>query len=469
MRSFVATAAAVTAALSVAPAAWGQAADTTSPVLTVGNDAVGARRSGPGIRSYGFAPIVDRRPATATGTPASPVTRSNVSATDNVGVTQACSTRTDNGANCDRPAGHRRLDRRRSPTTATNTAARARASTRPATSSSGTTAATVNGGLNQPPRRSAPPASGSPSTSGRAVGDKLVIDTSPAPTRRPRPHRGDPVARARPRRTPNITLSGAAPANAHAAGATVTAAPPRRTARSASRSTPSATDRDAPPRVRGQLPHQPQRRRDHADPHGPDPGLGQRRSALETYLDGVYNYSLPLDVSKLSLGKHTWSLRVSDGAGNGAADHVDLHGPRRPSRTSTSMITRYQTAGTIAAADARPRCTRRSPTRSRPTTAGDKLGAIAALSTFQGQAQLAGHQQRGARTFCSPTRRRHPSGARPRGSPRDRPRHHQAAAAGAPRHLFCAVGLRSATRTRRGRSWSSPTARPRARSATGDR
>ena len=37
----------------------------------------------------------------------------------------------------------------------------------------------------------------------------------------------------------------------------------------------------------------------------------------ETWLDGQWVYPLPLDASKLSLGKHTWTLLMTDSAGNG--------------------------------------------------------------------------------------------------------------------------------------------------------
>ena len=37
----------------------------------------------------------------------------------------------------------------------------------------------------------------------------------------------------------------------------------------------------------------------------------------DAWLDGTWVYPLPLDPSKLSLGKHTWTLGITDVAGNG--------------------------------------------------------------------------------------------------------------------------------------------------------
>ena len=48
----------------------------------------------------------------------------------------------------------------------------------------------------------------------------------------------------------------------------------------------------------------------------PTPGSGNA-AVRETWLDGQWVYPLPLDASKLSLGKHTWTLLMTDSAGNG--------------------------------------------------------------------------------------------------------------------------------------------------------
>ena len=55
----------------------------------------------------------------------------------------------------------------------------------------------------------------------------------------------------------------------------------------------------------------------HAHAHRPDAGL-RLHGVRDAWIDGVWTYPLPLDASKLSLGKHTFALGLKDNAGNGA-------------------------------------------------------------------------------------------------------------------------------------------------------
>jgi type 1 glutamine amidotransferase len=229
--------------------------------------------------------------------------------------------------------------------------------------------ANVNGGLNQ---AAAAGATGIRlgSTSGRAAGDRLVIDTganqetvfiqsipSPAP--------------ASP--NPNVILT-APLTKAHAAAATVVANPPFRTiAVSLDTRAPSATLPASV--VNFHVGHSASVNPTRTDP---TPGSGQT-AALETWTDGVWTYPLPLDVSKLSLGKHTWALHVGDNAGLGTKITWTLM-----VTTSFTDIDALIGRSGLAAADVTT--LRNSLAAAKASdTAGDKVAAINGLQSFIGQ------------------------------------------------------------------------------------
>ncbi len=116
----------------------------------------------------------------------------------------------------------------------------------------------------------------------------------------------------------------------------------------------------------------------------PTPGSGGT-AVRDTWLDGQWVYPLPLDASKLSLGRHTWTLGLSDGAGNGnkvtqtfvvTTSFADLD----------AMLTRYQTDGTIAAATVTDLRSKLSAASSANDNM-DKLAALASLGAFADQAR----------------------------------------------------------------------------------
>ena len=156
-------------------------------------------------------------------------------------------------------------------------------------------------------------------------------------------HRVDPVARAglaEPERDAVAPLT-----KAHAAATVVAAVPAYRTIavpidtgrrpRRARRRWSTTASATAPRRSR--RPARTRRR-----------GSGSP-AVRETWLDGTWVYPLPLDVSKLSLGKHTWALGVTDTAGNG--NKVTLTFLVTTSFADIdALLARYGTAGTIPAA-----------------------------------------------------------------------------------------------------------------------
>ncbi len=367
--------AALGSALVIAPAAHAQSTDTTPPALGVATLPVcSVQRAAPG--TVGSTACADGNWYTSTaGTPPHASVMITMTATDDVGVAKFQYS-TDNGATwTDVPVTPgTSVTAQVEDTLQGATTFRYRAVDTSGNVSQDGATSNVSGGLNQAAAAGAT-AVRLGSTNGRAVGDKLVIDTganqevayiasipSPAP--------------ASP--NPNVTLT--APLTlAHAAGVAVTATPAYRTISvSLDTQPPSATLPASV--VNYHVGHSaaalvPTRT-------DPTPGSGGV-AAFETYVDGVYNYSLPLDVSSLSLGRHTWSLRVGDNAGLGSV--VTWTFMVTTSLTDIdNMITRYGTAGTIAAADATTLHATIANAKA-ADTAGDKIGAIASLMTFQGQ------------------------------------------------------------------------------------
>ncbi len=227
----------------------------------------------------------------------------------------------------------------------------------------------VNGGLNQAAAAGAT-AIRLGSTNGRAAGDRLTIDTGDnqetatiASIVTPNPSSPNP----------NVNLTTPL-TKAHAAGVAVTATPPYRTI-SASIDTraPSATLPASV--VNFHVGHSATVNPTRTDP---TPGSGQT-AALETWTDGVWTYPLPLDVSKLSLGKHTWALHVGDNAGLGTKITWTLM-----VTTSFTDIDALIGRSGLAAADVTT--LRNSLAAAKASdTAGDKVAAIDGLQSFIGQ------------------------------------------------------------------------------------
>jgi len=370
LRSIAVTAAAVTAVLSVVPAAWGQAPDTPSPVLSVTTTPSAAPQRA-GDPAYGFAPT-----SISTGNSnwytSAPVTV-NVSATDNVGVTKLQYS-TDNGTTwVDLPVTGGSVGPF---TNEGSNALRLRAIDAAGNVSPGTPGGVISGGLNQAATAGAT-AIRLASTAGRVVGDELVLDPvgSTRETVRiasiPSPAPASPA--------PNVTLQ--SPLQYDHAAATVvqpftqfrnfpiqidTKAPTatwptgvatnNRIGHGAANITPTRTD--------------------------PSPGSGSP-AVREAWLDGQWVYPLPLDASKLSLGKHTWTLNITDVAGNGnkvtftflvVTSLADLD----------ALAAKYGTAGTIPAATVTSLRAKIAEAKS-AADAGDNAGAIARLGELRGQ------------------------------------------------------------------------------------
>ena len=368
MHRLFATAAAVGAALVVVPNASAQGTDTTAPVLNVGTLTPTAP-----LQRNGNPPAA---PSSSTGnngwfTQAAP-TVLNVTATDDVGVAKLQYS-TDNGATW--------LDMTITPglsvtgtasfTAQGNNTIRYRALDAAGNVARGVAAATT---LNQASAVGATSIRIA-STNGRAVGDELVIDTgadvetvkiasiiTPAP--------------ASP--NPNITISPAL-TKAHAANAAIQAFPPYRTI-----AVPIDTQLPTsawPATVvnnrvgHGLAPITPTRT-------DPTPGSGSP-AVRDAWLDGTWVYPLPLDPSKLSLGKHTWTLGITDVAGNGnkvtftflvTTSFADLD----------SLLTRAGTAGTIPAATVTSLKTTLAGAKT-ANDAGDKVAAVNGLDAFVSQ------------------------------------------------------------------------------------
>jgi type 1 glutamine amidotransferase len=328
----VASAAALCAALIAVPTAGAQAPDTTAPTITVGNTpSAPAQRNGDPVN--GVAPV-----STSTGNGnwfTAPGVTLQLSAADNVGVTRL-EYSLDNGANyvsVPVTGGSTTPITNEGPNTV-----RVRAFDAAGNNARGTAANTT---LNQAAAAGAAAVRLS-STNGRAVGDEVVFEpgTANEETLRiamiPSP--------APPSPNPNVTLSGAL-TKAHAAGSAITTYPQfRSVAVNIDSRMPTATMPASV--VNNRIGHGAA----NISPTRSDPTPGSGGTAIrEASLDGQWVYPLPLDASKLSLGKHTWSLLVTDNAGNGnrvtytflvTTSLADLD----------AMLAKWGTAGAIPAA-----------------------------------------------------------------------------------------------------------------------
>ena len=102
----------------------------------------------------------------------------------------------------------------------------------------------------------------------------------------------------------------------------------------------------------------------------------------ETWLDGQWVYPLPLDASKLSLGKHTWTLLMTDSAGNG--NKVTLTFLVTTSIADLdALLAKWGTANTIPAATVTALRAQVAQAKT-ANDAGDKVGAINAIEAFRG-------------------------------------------------------------------------------------
>ena len=149
----------------------------------------------------------------------------------------------------------------------------------------------------------------------------------------------------------------------------------------------------------------------------------------DTWLDGTWVYPLPLDPSQLSLGKHTWTLGLTDIAGNGnkvtftflvTTSFADID----------ALLARYGTGGTIPAADV----TALRASLASAKSAADGGDAVTAVSR-PGRLRLAGPQHGRQREGPQPARHRRPGrhapGARhPGRAGPGRPRRHDRALPG---------------------------------------
>ena len=370
-RSMTAIALAGTVLAVSAGDALAQGTDTTPPVLNVATLPAAAPPSY--VNPPNTGPTANGNNGWYTTTAGSPPHGSvmiTLSATDNVAVAKFQYS-TDNGANytdvpvTPGPSATAQIE----DTIEGNTTFRYRAVDTSGNVSVDGATSNVNGGLNQPAAAGAT-AIRLGSTNGRAAGDRLTIDTGDnqelvtiASIVTPNP--------ASP--TPNVNL--ATPlTKAHAAGAAVTATPPYRTiavpidTRAPSATLPASV-------VNFHVGHSASVNPTRTDP---TPGSGQT-AALETWTDGVWTYPLPLDVSKLSLGKHTWALHVGDNAGLGTkitwtlmvtTSYTDIDALIGRSGLASADVTTLRNS--LAAAKA-------------SSTAGDNVGAINGLQAFIGQ------------------------------------------------------------------------------------
>jgi type 1 glutamine amidotransferase len=351
-------AAAVSAALIVAPAAWAQAPDTTAPTLSTSTSP-----SAPPQRA-GNPPA---EPSTSTGNNNwfnhDGPTILSISATDDVGVT-SLQYSVDNGDTwVDLPVAGGDVE-----VTAEGTNnVRVRAFDAAGNLTRGSAS---NTSLDQPAAAGAT-AIRLRSTNGRAAGDdiaigdetlKIVSVVSPNP---PSPQ-------------PNVTLS-APLANDYAARTLVQTFPQYVTV-------PIRIDTQPPTAT---FPSVTDTRIGHSatvTPTRTDPSPGSGGTAVrDTWIDGTWSYPLPLDASSLSLGKHTWSLALSDTAGNGSkvtltflvtTSFADLD----------SMLTRYATAGNVPS-DTIASLRDKLSAAQAADAAGDKPGAIASLESFGSEAR----------------------------------------------------------------------------------
>ncbi|HWK29495.1 MAG TPA: ThuA domain-containing protein [Solirubrobacter sp.] len=364
----LATVAAVGAALAVVPSASAQGTDTTAPVLNVGTLTPTAP-----LQRNGNPPAA---PSSSTGngnwfTHAGP-TVLNLTATDDVAVTQLQYS-TNNGASwTDIPiTPGPSVSGSASFTAEGNNSVRYRALDAAGNAASGVAANTT---LNQAAAEGAT-AIRLQSTNGRAAGDALVIDTGDnAETVRI----ASLITPAPAAPAPNVNL--AAPlAKAHAAATAVQAFPPYRTINVQIDTRPPTGAWPASV-VNNRIGHGAAA----ITPTRTDPTPGSGGTAVrDAWLDGTWVYPLPLDVSKLSLGKHTWTLGLTDTAGNGnkvtftflvTTSFADVD----------ALLARFGTAGTIPAADVTALRAALASAKS-AADGGDPATAVARLDAFVDQ------------------------------------------------------------------------------------
>jgi type 1 glutamine amidotransferase len=367
-----AMAAAVGAALVVVPSASAQGPDTTAPVLNVGTltpTAAPQRNGNP-----------PAAPSTSTGnngwfTQAAP-TVLTVTATDDVAVTKLQYS-TDAGATwVDMTITPGLSVSGTAPFTAEgNNAIRYRALDAAGNVSRGVSAATA---LNQASAVGAT-AVRLQSTNGRVAGDELVIDTganaetvtiatiiTPAP--------------ASP--NPNVTLT-APLTKAHAANAAIQVTPFYRSINIMIDTRPGTAVWPASVvnnRVgHGLAPISPTR----SDPVPGSSTPPATPAVRDAWLDGTWVYPLPLDPSQLSLGKHVWTLGLTDVAGNGNKVTFTF-------LVTTSfgdidaLLARYGTNGTIPAADVTALRASLASAKS-AADGGDPVTAVSRLDAFVSQ------------------------------------------------------------------------------------
>src|SRR3954452_8579441 len=363
----VATAAALGAALFAVPSAGAQAPDTNDPVVNVTTTPSAAPQRN-GDPAYGFVPTSNSTGNSNWYTSA-PVSV-NVSATDNVGVTKLQYS-LDNGTTwVDLPVTGGTVG----PFTNEGTNnLRLRAFDAAGNVSPGTPGAVINGGLNQ---AAAAGATGIRlgSTAGRAVGDELVLDPIGGTRETVRIAAIPSPAPASP--APNVTLQ--SPLKYDHAAATVVQPFTQ------FRNFPTQIDTKAPTAVwptgvaaNNTIGHGAA----NITPTRTDPTPGSGSPAVrEAWLDGQWVYPLPLDASKLSLGKHTWELNITDGAGNGnkvtftflvTTSLADLD----------ALLAKWGTAGTIPAATVTDLRAKVADAKS-SADAGDNVAAINKLNAI---------------------------------------------------------------------------------------
>jgi type 1 glutamine amidotransferase len=369
-RSMTAVALAGTVLAVSASDALAQGTDTTPPVLNVATLPAAAPPSY--VNPPNTGPVANGNNGwytTTAGSPAHPSVMVTLSATDDVGVAKFQYSSNSGQTYTDLPVTPgTSVTAQFEDTTEGSTTFRYRAVDTSGNISVDGAISNVNGGLNQAAAAGAT-AIRIGSTNGRAAGDRLTIDT------------GDnqeiatiaSIISGASSPNPNVNL--VAPlTKAHAAGVAVTANPPYRTiavpidTRAPSATLPASV-------VDFHVGHSATVNPTRTDP---TPGSGQT-AALETWTDGVWTYPLPLDVSKLSLGKHTWALHVGDNAGLGTKITWTLM-----VTTSFTDIDALIGRSGLAAADVTT--LRNSLAAAKASdTAGDKVAAIDGLQAFIGQ------------------------------------------------------------------------------------
>jgi type 1 glutamine amidotransferase len=355
----LATAAALGAALIVVPSASGQSPDTTPPEITTSSTP-----TAPPQRN-GNPPAA---PSTSTGNGnwyiAGPVT-TTATATDDVGVTRF-EYSTDNGATWNAVPANGALP------AAVNEGAnnyRLRAFDAAGNVSHGNPSNTT---LNQPAAAGAT-AVRLQSTRNRAVGDIIIFEPGTAN------EESMEIASisSPPSPNPNVTLS-APLAKAHDAASTVSTYAGYRTfsvnidSQPPTATFPGVTDNHI---GHSQI----------ITPQRSDPSPGSGGTAVrDTWIDGVWTYPLPLDASQLSLGKHTWTVGVTDTAGNGnkvtqtfmvTTSFADID----------AMLTRYATGGNIPSDTIDSLRSKLSAAKA-ANDAGDNATAAAQLDAFSAEA-----------------------------------------------------------------------------------